>query len=341
MPAVPDYDGQPAADRPAERRRRRIGQSVRITISLALVVAIVLTVDLGAVGRLVGAADLSLAALALLAALADRVVMFGKWYPLIRTQVDVPFFLAARIYYASTFSAVFLPSMSGDVLRGLALGRGNGTTAEAAASIVMERLLGMIGGGVMALVAIGVAVQNQIDLGVMLPWAAVTIAAPLGLVLAPFVPAAFPGLSKRFRSLRGLAASRFVSRFGAAYGRYRHYPRMLTVVGLLSVVEQLFPIVVLGILSYALGTSITVEMLIVAVPLTLFASRLPFSVWGLGITEGALVYLLGLFGVPAAEAVALGLAVRVVDLIALSPGAFLWTDLVRPARTQSANRSAS
>jgi uncharacterized membrane protein YbhN (UPF0104 family) len=69
--------------------------------------------------------------------------------------------------------------------------------------------------------------------------------------------------------------------------------------------------------------------LIIATPLALFVGRLPIAIAGIGVLEGALVFILGLFGVPAVAAVSIALAGRVVEVIAALPGAFLWADLTR------------
>lgn len=111
---------------------------------------------------------------------------------------------------------------------------------------------------------------------------------------------------------------------------------LLLTIAVLSVFEQMFPIVVLWILARALNTSIGLSMLIVAVPLTVFVSRIPVTVWGLGVVEGANVYLLGLFGVPASEALALSLAARIVDMVSSLPGVLFWKDLrFLPTRRES------
>jgi uncharacterized membrane protein YbhN (UPF0104 family) len=73
--------------------------------------------------------------------------------------------------------------------------------------------------------------------------------------------------------------------------------------------------------------------LFVAVPLTLFVGRLPIAVAGIGVVEGALVYLLGVFGVPPAEALSLALAGRVIEFAALLPGALFWSSLVWARRS--------
>jgi len=312
------------------KRRSWFWNSVRLLVTVALIVLLLRVVDMRSVGRQMLQLDLGLLAVAVLLALADRALMIGKWYPLLRVQVpSCSLAAAARTYLASGFASIFLPSLGVDVLRGVALGRGHKAVPEVGASIFAERLLGMLGGGVLCLIALVVAVRASIDVSLITPWALISFMGSLAAITVPFVLWSFPVLWERFPPLKLFSAIPLVRRFGKAYFFYRQHLRMVAVVGFLSTLEQLFPIVGLWIIARALGAPIGFEMLIVAAPLTLFAARLPFSLWGLGVTEGAFVYLLGLFGVAPAEAVALSLAGRVVELAALAPGAFLWADLVR------------
>jgi hypothetical protein len=83
--------------------------------------------------------------------------------------------------------------------------------------------------------------------------------------------------------------------------------------------------VIFWILAVALGTSITLPMLLVVTPIMLVLVRLPLSIWGLGIAEGSLAFLLALlYQVPPPQAVALMLASRFVEICVALPGLVLW-----------------
>jgi uncharacterized membrane protein YbhN (UPF0104 family) len=59
----------------------------------------------------------------------------------------------------------------------------------------------------------------------------------------------------------------------------------------------------------------------------MFIGRLPISVAGIGVIEGGLVYLLGLFGASASQAVSLSVVGRVVEVFTLLPGLVWWSEL--------------
>ena len=304
---------------------------INIAVSAMLLAVLAWLVDLRSLGQLLLAADPLLMAVAIAAALADRALMIGKWYPLLRAQrVDVPLLRAARVYLAAGFASYFLPtSVGGDLFRAVALGRRQKKIVEVAASIIMERLLGVAASGILAAVALAVALEAGVSLYFLLPWAVGAIAAAIAAATLPLAPR-FSVHVRRW--LEAHPRSRWAQiglKFGAAYGLYRHHTRLLVIVGLLSVVEQGFPILVFWILGHALGIAVSAQALIVAVPLALFVARLPIAVAGIGVLEGGLVVILGLFGMPMVAAVSLALAGRVVEVAGALPGAFFWADLVK------------
>ncbi len=211
-------------------------------------------------------------------------------------------------------------------------------TLEVGASILTERLLGMLASGVLCLLALILALQASVRLDVFLPWACIAIVSALAVFLLPLTR--WVRESEEIGTGRGRWL-RLLSRFGNALVVYRRRPGMLTGVAFLSVLEQVIPAVVLWILSHAIGSPIDFRALLTAVPLTLFVSRLPISIWGLGVIEASLVYLLGLFGVPPAEALTLSLAGRVVEVIAVLPGSVFWYEVARSARATTAARPGS
>lgn len=324
--------------RPSKSVGARLLALLRVVVPVVLIALLLRSVDLAEIGRLLARLDplWFFGAVGVMA--ADRLLMIGKWYPLLSAQVPgVSLGTAFRAYLATSFTSIVLPaSVGSDLFRALALGRGSGVVVEVAASIVVERLLGFFATGVVCLGSLVVAMRAGIAVDFLLPWALAAIAVALAALLLPLVvrpprPAVGSAATDSPRGWRARVV-RLVQRFADAHARYRNHPLLMTVVGALSVVEQMFPIVVLWCLARGLGSSITAEMLWVAVPLTLFVSRLPIAIWSLGVVEVSLVYLLGLFGVPATEALAVALGGRAVEMIGLLPGAFFLRDLAPALR---------
>lgn len=303
---------------------------VKVVVMVVLLVVLARLVEFDALVESVRAADLGLLLVAVGAAFVDRLVMIGKWYPLLLVQLpSIPLLRAARAYLAAGFAALVLPtSVGGDMLRAIALGRGRGAVMEVGASIVTERLLGMAASGVPTCIALLVAWHGSVSLGILLPWALASLAASVVALLFLSSARAITGLRRVLRLGRAGKWTRFVDRFASAYAAYSRYPSLLIKVGLVSVLEQGFPILVYWIVSLALGAPITLAMLVVAIPLRMFVARLPISIAGIGVAEGAVVYILGLYGVSPVDALALALTARIPELAGLLPGLPLWYDLV-------------
>jgi glycosyltransferase 2 family protein len=308
---------------PAGGRARRLGKFLRAGVSLGLILLLAWIVDVNRLTAVLLRADLGLFALAALMALADRAMMIGKWYPLLKAQgLGIPFARAARVYFAASFASMFLPtSVGADVLRTFALGA-RGALLEVGASIVVERMLGLLASLILCISVLLLA--QALPLAFLLPSIFGPGVALVGVTFLMLRPGWWRWL-ERYRDRRWFQLGH---RFALACMLYRRHAGILVVVGVLSLIEQVFPIAVLWILVHALHLKVPLFALVVAVPLTLFVGRLPIAIAGIGVLEGALVYLLGLFGVSPAEALSLALGGRLAELFALLPGGLFWSSLV-------------
>lgn len=298
-------------------------------VTLGLLAGLLLVVDVGDAFSVLRSADPVFLGLALLAALTDRLMMAGKWLPLLWVQLpDIPAWRAVRAYFAANFSALLLPaSVGADVLRAIGLGRSEEAVVEVGASVAVERVLGLTGSGVAGAVALSVALAVEIETGFLLPWAMVCTGFGIVAILIPYSGTFRGRAASLLDRFEGSRVAELIGRFGASYGLYRGNGKILFVVGVLSVMEQFVPVLVFWMAAHALSLNVTFEALLVAVPLTVFATRLPISIAGIGILEGGLVYLLGLFGVPSHQGLSLALVGRVVEWLAILPGAFWWREL--------------
>ena len=317
--------------RTRSRKLRWFGSLAVTLICLGVLLKLANFQDLVAI---ILSANVVLVFAALLFRAADRLVMVAKWFPLLRVQVPrVDFITAARAYVASGLVHYVLPFQVGaDVVRAATLGRDETSFHGVSASIIAERLLGMAATGGLCLVALFVALRTSIDLTFLFPWAAVAITLGLLALLAPMVGPFADAILRWLGRFRHRPAAGFLERLAIAYRAYRNHGELLMRVGLISLAEQLFPVIIAGTVALSLAIPVTLPMLLVAVPLASFAARLPISVGGIGVADGAMVYLLGLFGIPVEQALALSLVIRVVDIIVVTvPGAILWQQLLNPA----------
>jgi uncharacterized membrane protein YbhN (UPF0104 family) len=314
--------------------RRAAGALLRLLVTIGLLALLVRLADPEQVGhRLAGVRPEVLAAAVLIWG-ADRLLNFLKWVPLLRVHVDAPLRRILRVYYAAYAVSFVIPFSEGaDVLRAVALGRGRGRVAEAAASIVMERLLGFAALVLLGLAALVVALRAGLPLAPLLPWMAGGAAAA-GAVLALVLAGPFSG---RLRSAAGRAGRlravlEAAHRFVAACGLYRRRAGVLLLVGGLAVLEIGLFVVTMLVLARALGLDVALAPLLLALPVALFLAQLPIAWRGLGVAEGGMVWVLGLFGVEPEPGLSLLLLFRLVDVAVAVPGALLWRELLRAGR---------
>jgi uncharacterized membrane protein YbhN (UPF0104 family) len=99
----------------------------------------------------------------------------------------------------------------------------------------------------------------------------------------------------------------------------RAYPRFFV----LTLLEQLIPI--LGLLLLARALQIPLSLLTIAsfLPVSMLVSRIPISVEALGVREGLYVFFLSLFGVGGGTAFALAIATRIMDVLVVGSGALV------------------
>jgi hypothetical protein len=319
----------PTRESPA-RHRALLSFTVRIIAAVAL---------LGLLVREFGGSDAlqadlwSLPLFALLAALglnaADRVLMAWKWVLLLRVRDQKLGVLdATRIYCASMVWGVFLPAtMGSDAVRAISTVRHGLPAADVLASIVIERALGLVASLVVGLLGLlAVSLLGELPRALApIGWFGAVALAGGALVLAisfseRFDRWVYEGVLARWARARPVERLREVH---ATYRSFGSHPRALWRFFALSLVEQLGPFLPIWVLSRALGLEVSPLYLAGAVTLAFLIARVPLSLGGIGVMEGALVLLLSLEGVPGPQAVALAVSARVVEVVSWLPW-WLW-----------------
>ena len=215
-------------------------------------------------------------------------------------------------YLAGLFVGNFLPStIGGDVLRVTRLSSENGDRPDTFASVVLERLTGWLILPVLTLVAM-VVNPGLRELGAASAVACTIAAATLALLAATLFAAANPRIGGRLAGTTGW--QRFAGAVHLGLDRLRHRPGAACSVLAAGFAYQLV-VVLTGLLAArALGLDVSLTAALAFMPAVAIAQVLPISLGGLGVREGAFVLFLGPLGVPATQAVALGLLVYGLNL---------------------------
>jgi uncharacterized membrane protein YbhN (UPF0104 family) len=319
------------------REPSRRGFSLRLAVSLALVLLLFVFVDWSRLGARLAAAD-PLVMLGIVGlATADRLLMAWKWWLLVRGRgVALGLWAAIRAYYLASFAGYFLPMTVGaDAVRVGALA-GPGRTAVLVASVVLERLVGALAQAVLAalsvatLVALGVGAR----VGPAERWGLGALVA-LAFVAFPFTFPAARRVAARLgppESTRGWRGA--LRALAEQYAGYGASTGLVCLFFALTLLEGGFPIAIHYAAGRALGLDPGWTFYLATVPLVFLVARLPVSLGGIGFLELSFVSLAGLLGMGWTDAFAIAGLATTLYLVALLPGALLYVipaTAIRPA----------
>jgi uncharacterized protein (TIRG00374 family) len=248
-------------------------------------------------------------------------VMAFRWRLLLSAKgIDVPLGWLTRTFFVALFAGQFLPAaIGGDAVRAVELGRRTHDAPEAVASVLIDRLVGLVSLVVLAVAAVVLGGGSARRPGVIAAEAAFGVAAAGTLAL--LFSSRLRGVVARVLEPRSdghrLAAG---GRFYDALHSYRGHRGTLVLVGALALAVQLARVGVIALLTRALSIDVPDSVILLTGPVVFASLALPVSLNGIGVREGVFVYFLhGYAARP--EAVALGLAFYAVGTITALGGA--------------------
>jgi glycosyltransferase 2 family protein len=288
--------------------------------------------------RAAAGADLRWLAAAVASVLVDRTLMALRWMDLLvaLTPGSRPRFGSVlRIFFVSSFVSNFVPSVAADMYRAYALSRHDVHLAESTASVLMDRMLGVLSMVIVGAIGLLVSPVPGIGRGVVVSLAlAFAACAAAGLVV--FSERAATAAVRIVSVLPSNAVRRIASSLTDAVRRYaRHHPELARVL-LMSIAVQAIRIVQAWCLGNALGIDLPLLTYFAIMPVILLIMQVPVTINGLGTTQVAFVTLFAASGVGAAPATALSILFLVLGVIGSLPGGVLYA--FAPAAAPGASR---
>ena len=324
--SVPDLVevAETAGARP--QRRRRWVLPLRLGISLLMLAVLYTRFPDFDWGHVVPAWDRA-TALWLLGAtaltLGGIVLSAVRWQAVLRAMgVRERLRRLVPLYFAGQFVSNVLPTtIGGDVLRITRLTRDDpgADSADTFASVVLERLTGWL---VLPLITFfGLLVNPELrEQGRASAVAAIVATGTLVALVGVILAADHPRLGGRFAESEGW--TRFVGAVHRGVTQMRRHPAAAVLVVLSGLAYQLVLVVAALMVAAALGFGwLGLTPLLAFLPAVLVAQVLPIGISGLGVREGAFVLFLTPLGVPAEQAVALGLVLYALNLVVSLAGA--------------------
>lgn len=310
---------------------RRLAGSwwLRAAITAAILAWMATRIDMRAAAAAVASVSRPHLALVLALVAVDRVIMIWRWVLLLRAA-DIPIATAdaARLFLTSSFVGSFLPAgVGGDAARAWGLSQVSARMGDALASVVVDRML-----GILSLAAMGAAGLAAWTPGGIDPVRIIASVAVLGLACV----AAFWGDAVLRWALpahrHGGPVVRRMLRLADAVARYRVHRGALASVMAWSLVVQVLRIVQAWVLGLGLGLTVPFAYYLLVMPLGLLMLLLPISVSGFGVPQGVLVWLLRPMGVAETASFALSTLIVLTGLAGNLPGLVLWLRRPDPAR---------
>lgn len=261
-----------------------------------------------------------------------------KWYILLRAQgIPVPLSALTNYTFVGFFFNNFLPAnVGGDVMRGFGLARYTARSAEAAVSVVVDRVIGLMAfmftAAAAALIAVnvvpsvptdsaGTLAQNLTQVEIIAIAGLLAIAGSFAVMLS-FRLRQWVGQLFRLNLLRPLAP--IYQRLSDAFGAYRYQYGALLIAFAVGVITVLLT----GLVDIAIVAGLQGEIAPIYIflfnPIIAVLLIVPISIGGLGTGSVLYVYFYGLVGVPETLAFALSLVKQAVIYVGSLPGGVLW-----------------
>jgi uncharacterized membrane protein YbhN (UPF0104 family) len=297
---------------------RKLSLFLRIAVSVGLIAFMLSRLDLDNMLRFLRRADPGLVVLTLLTVFTDRSFMVVRWMKLIEAlDIHVPPLRVVKIFFLSTFFGSFLPSgVGGEAVRAVSFSRLTSRGVESVASVVMDRLLGLLSMLLMGLVSLTVFYR-------VYPHPAL-LGAVMLLLLGCIFGMAFLLSRRMHASVVAFGGDNWLARAAQALGRYRDRMGTLGVVLLLSLGVQALRVLQAYLLSEAMDLGTPFIYFLCFIPPILVVTMLPISVGGWGTTNVAYVALFSQVGMDPDGAFVLSVLILALGVIGNLPGGLIY-----------------
>jgi glycosyltransferase 2 family protein len=313
---------------------------LRLTVAVGLTAYVLWTSDPRAVWTACRDANWSWIAVAVGLVLIDRALMAARWLELLGAltrEARPPFLVVLRVFFVSSFVSNFVPSVAADSYRAYALARANVHLAESAASVLLDRLLGVLSVVIVAAAALPFAARIGVPGGVTL-LLAITLGGCLiagSVVFSETVARVVVAMTKTIPSE---TLHRGMSLLVDAIRRYSRHHGALVRVLVMSVLVQLIRVLQAACLGYGLGLAVPFAAYCAFVPIIVLIIQIPITINGLGAAQLAFDRLFVPLGAPAAPVFALSMLFLALGVLGTLPGAVFYALTPRTPRSGASAR---
>ena len=309
-----------------KRRRRRFNLIIQLVISIILIILLLRLINIPDMFSLLKSVNIYYFILLLTLITVDRIFMAYKWHLLLKVKdKNISLFSAIKTYYIGTLAGFFLPTtVGGDMVRVLKLRSEKRSGTDVLSSVIMERILGFIASAILAPVA-ALFLISFLKLDV---WHFLWIAgAFLFLFIILMVISFSEFIVRKIDKSKKLSGNIFFGKFKKlylSYAEYKNHKSLLVIFLILSIFEQIIPVIGNYLACRALNLSVPFVYFLLIIPLIQLVSRIPISFEGIGVNEGLLVYFFALLGLSKTGAFTIGLLGHIAIIIAALPALYFY-----------------
>jgi uncharacterized protein (TIRG00374 family) len=302
-------------------------RTARLLIAAGLFALLLWYSDPRMVARALAGVDWRWVAAAAALVLIDRTLMAWRWVALlapIQRGTRPPMATLLRIFFITTFIGTFIPSVGGDAIRAWRLARAGVTSHESFASVLMDRLLGVI--AILLAAAAGLAFAPDLlgERAVRLGLAVTLAGCAIGIAVV-FSPRLGQALAAVVRRVAGEGrVQRGAERLLGALRAYAGHHGLLSMVLLGSLAVQVIRILQAWLLGLSLGITAGPAAYFAFIPIILLVLLLPLPGNGVGSSQAAFVWMFGRVGVASPHAFALSVLFIGLGIVGNVPGALLY-----------------
>jgi glycosyltransferase 2 family protein len=298
---------------------------VRLTLSLILIVLISTTIEFNNLADLLLSMDVSFFVLALFLAGLEKALLAYKWNVLLAAKkISLPFLKILKTCYLSSFIGTFLPSSLGvDLVRIYSLYRHNSKVGESISSVFVDRIIALFALFTVVLTSALLFPRVISNSSILSSTVIMLICLTLFVVIL---------LNRSLIRMAGVTLNiitpeRSRTNLRETYNAFSEYTKSkvaLFYVLMLSFVFQITRILIVYFVYRSIGEATHIIYFFIFVPVVTVLTMLPISVSGIGIREGAFVYLFSQVGMPVPQAFAVSILVYALTLIATIPGGIIY-----------------
>jgi len=224
---------------------------------------------------------------------------------------------ALKTYYISVFFNCCLPgTVGGDVIRVWLVKSEHTPLPLAISSVVIDRMIALLALGVMGGITMPVfAGYLGISAWIMLP---------LFLLILAFGFWVLFNLDKIVLKIPFLKSLHWLEHLLSNIRLMLVCPRPAFWSLFYAIISHISYCLCAYVLARSLGNPISLVDAVTLVPWVLLISIIPISIGGWGLREAAMVYMLGLIGVPQMVALAVSVQLGLLSIVTSIPAGFLW-----------------